>query len=218
MAANLKQAPPPGGKKDDKGPAGATPKAERAGMFSNVDRYMVLMGLGFGLISICAPVVGIHLYSKYFLVKETVKREYVLKLPPKPGPTAPLFATQITNLKGGRFLRYSVAIQYVANEHIWPTGGGGNAGATKKGNPLEQYEPLMKDVVVTTIGRHSATEMLEPDFREKLKGEIKTNINHELGTVYGDRSMGHDGMAAEEGQGSAMPEVLRVFFTEFVVS
>lgn len=216
MAANLKQAPTPGGKDEKK--AAPTAKAERAGMFSNVDRYMVMMGLGFGLISICAPVVGIHLYSKYFLVKETVKTEYVLKLPPKVGPSQPLFATQITNLKGGRYLRYSVVLQYVANEHLWPMGGGGSGGSTKKGNPLEQYEPLMKDVVVMTIGRHSAAEMLEPSFREKLKAEVRDNINKELGAVYGVKSMGHSGMAAGEGQGSAVPEVLRVFFTEFVVS
>jgi flagellar basal body-associated protein FliL len=210
MAANLKNAPPPSGKKDEK--AAGKPDKERW----SPDWKWVALGLGFALTSIGATVLGVHFYAQTFLVKETVRKEYVLKLPPKPGPSLPLMTTQVVNLKGGRYLRFSVVMQYVANEHLWPSGGGGNAGSSKKVDPMLRFEPLMKDVVVSTVSRHTATELLEPEGRERLKAEIRQNINHELKAAFGG-SMG-EGHGEEGAEGSNLPEVLRVFFTEFVVS
>lgn len=208
MAANLKNAPP-AGKKDDKG--AGKPEKERW----SPDWKWVALGLGFALTSIGATVLGVHFYAQNFLVKEVTKKEYVLKMPAKPGPSVSLFTTQVVNLKGGRFLRFSVVLQYAANEHLWPTGGGGSSGhgSSKAVNPLEKFEPLMKDVVVSTISRHSATELLDTEGRERLKAKIKANINHEIKAAFG-ASEGHGD--AEEG--SPLPEVMRVFFTEFVVS
>ena len=213
MAANLKNAPPAGGKKDEKG----APKPEKERW--SPDWKWVALGLGFALTSIGATVLGVHFYAQHFLVKEVTKKEYVLKMPAKPGPSVPLFTTAITNLKGGRYLRYSLVLQYAADEHLWPTGGGGSGGhgSGKPVNPLEKYEPLMKDVVVSTISRHSAAELLEPEGREQLKMKIKNNINHELKAAFGGGESGDGHGEAAEGA-AALPEVLRVFFTEFVVS
>lgn len=213
MAANLKNAPP-AGKKDDKG--SGKPEKERW----SPDWKWVALGLGFALTSIGATVLGVHFYAQNFLVKEVTKKEYVLKMPPKPGPSVPLFATQIVNLKGGRYLRFSIVLQYAADEHLWPTGGGGSGGhgGGKPTNPLEKYEPLMKDVVVSTISRHSAAELLEPEGREQLKMKIKANINHELKAAFGGAESMGDGHGDSAQEGAALPEVLRVFFTEFVVS
>lgn len=210
MAANLKNNPG-SGKKDEQRPAGVKPEKER---FSP-DWKWVALGLGFACTSIGATFLGVHFYVQNFLVKEKTRTEYVEKLPPKPGPTQPLFTTQIANLKGGRFLRYSVVLQFAANEALWPAGGGGAHGSSKLGNPIEKFEPLMKDVVVATVSKHTAVELLEPNGREALKGEIMRAINSEMIKVYGggNNSRGDSGEESE-----ALPEVLRVFFTEFVVS
>ena len=212
MAANLKNAPP-AGKKDEK--ASGKPEKERW----SPDWKWVALGLGFALTSIGATVLGVHFYAQNFLVQTKVEKQYVLKMPPKPGPSAPLITTGIVNLKGGRYLRYSVVLQYAANEHLWPTGGGGSGGhgSGKPTNPLEKYEPLMKDVVVSTISRHSAAELLEPEGRENLKAKIRANINHEIKAAFG-AAEGHGDGHGDAAEGQALPEVLRVFFTEFVVS
>ena len=77
--------------------------AAQDGRFAGLERQQQLDQLlgGFGF-----PVIGIQLApAKYTVIKE---KEFVEKLPAKPGITAPIVQGQIVNLKGGRFLRLSV--------------------------------------------------------------------------------------------------------------
>jgi flagellar basal body-associated protein FliL len=194
MAANLKKTPAE--KKDDKAPA------EKKGV--SLDLKWVLAGLGLVAITMGSVIIGIQLAPGKVVVKETVKREFVERII-KPGPSRPMLVDQVVNLRGGRYLRFSCVLQFAANEKLFPEGGGGGEG--KKVDPLEQYEPLMKDAIVSAVSERSAEELLSPSGKEKLKEEIKKRINHELGA----------GDAAESAE-HPVPEVIKVFFTNFVIS
>ena len=153
-------------------------------------------------------VVGGFLFVKNFMIKPEVKTQFVEKRI-APGPSFPLMNSQVVNLNGGRYLRFSCSIQYVENERIWPhEGGGGNAGP-KKVDPLLRYNDMMKDVVVSTISRHTATELMRPEGKERLKEEIKLRINQMMSETAGPHA---------DPLKQPVPEVYRIFFTEFVVS
>lgn len=201
MAANLKKSPD---KKEEKA-AGKSEKGER---FS-IDLKWVAMGLAMVFITICSVIVGIQLAPTKVITQTNIETKYVKELPLVPGPSVPLMASQIVNLNGGRYLRFSVVLQYTANEKIWPPVAAGGHGVEKGPNPLESYEPMMKDTVVSGVSMHSAQDLLNPLGKEKLKEELKEALNHQF------QMLGGHGGANDE---HPHPIVLRVYFTEFVVS
>ena len=208
MAANLKKGAE---KKDDKA---ADKKEKQEGGFA-LDMKWILAGLGLVAITMGSVIIGIQLApAKYTVIKE---KEFVEKLPAKPGKTVAMVAGQIVNLKGGRFLRFSVSLQFAKNEKLWPEGGGGSGGhgAAQAVNPLEPYEAMIKDKIVMVASKFTAEQLLTSQGKEQLKGAIKTAVNKELGHVtHASAHGGGGGGAAHEGE---TPEVVNVFFTDFVI-
>lgn len=225
MAANIKKSLD----KKEKGAADAGPK-------KGLDLKWILAAVGIGAIAMGGAIIGIQLAPAKVVTQIETKTEFVEKLPAKPGPSVPMMSGQVVNLKGGRYLRFSCVLQFAANEQLWPTGGGGNGGhGAKAVNPLENYEAMMKDVIVTTASRHTASELLTLTGKERLKTEIKVALNHEMGVPgYEDAvpaapaaapaakpashgSHGHGGGGGHDEESKGPPEVIRVFFTDFVI-
>lgn len=216
MAANIKKALD----KKEKGAADASPK-------KGMDLKWILAAVGIGAIAMGGAIIGIQLAPNKVIVHETERETFVEKLPAKPGPSIPMMAGQVVNLKGGHYLRFSCVLQFAANEKLWPAGGGGNHGAAKAVNPLENYEAMIKDVIVTTVSKHTAAELLTLAGKDRLKTEIKVAVNRELGVPGYDEAPMAPAEAAPHGHGhgggggehemTATPEVIRVFFTDFVV-
>jgi flagellar basal body-associated protein FliL len=220
VAANLKKGAEK--KTDDK----ATDKKEKkeGGGFS-LDLKWILAGLGLVAITMGSVIIGIQLApAKYTVVEKT---KLVEKLPAKPGKTVPIAQGQIVNLKGGRFLRFSVSLQFAKNEKLWPEGGGGSGGhGSKAPDPLEAHKDMMKDKIVMVASRFSAEQLLTAQGKEDLKRLIKSTINAELGHSLGGHGGDHHsampvahlggggGGGAEE---HPSPEVVNVFFTDFVI-
>jgi flagellar basal body-associated protein FliL len=206
MAANLKKG---ADKKDDKA---ADKKDKKEGGGFSLDLKWILAGLGLVAITMGSVIIGIQLApAKYIQVEKT---KLVEKLPTKPGPTTQIVTGQIVNLKGGRFLRFSVSLQFAKNEKLWPEGGGGGHGEGKKVDPLEQYKAMMQDKIVMMAGRFTAEQLLTSDGKEQLKHMIRSAINHELGHDLGGHEGGGGGGGEEE---HPAPEVINVFFTDFVI-
>lgn len=200
MAANLKKGAE---KKDEK----AADKKEKKEGGVGLDLKWILAGLGLVAITMGSVIIGIQLApAKYIQVEKT---KLVEKLPAKPGPTVGVVSGQIVNLKGGRFLRLSVSLQFAKNEKLWPEGGGGGHGEGKKVDPLEQYKAMMQDKIVLMASRFTAEQLLTSEGKEQLKHMIKSAINHDLG-----HDMEGGGGGEEE---HPAPEVLNVFFTDFVI-
>jgi flagellar basal body-associated protein FliL len=226
LATNLKKP----AEKDDKKSAEKVVKAAGAGGF---DVKWVLAGLGFIAITMGSVVFGVHIAQMMMTPKTQVRLvERIIK----PGPVVPVMASAVVNLKGGRYLRLSVALQFIANEKLWPSGGGGSGGhgAAKAVNPLEKYDALIKDSILGAAGGHSAEELLAPQGKEKLKREIRDRINAELKAASGGAddmhgaltpaapmvnvAMAGGGGGGEESHDPAYPEVLKVYFTDFVIN
>ncbi|MEB3198131.1 MAG: flagellar basal body-associated FliL family protein [Candidatus Sericytochromatia bacterium] len=234
MAENLKK-----DGKDEKKKGGMSP-----------DLKWIALGLGFALTTVGATFLGVHFYvSRFMLAKSQMDAQAVAAMHKHkarmPGPTVPILTSQIVNLKGGRFLKFSVSFQFLADEALWPTGGGGSHGA-KAVNPLEKFEAFFKDTAIETIAGYSAEELKTDAGRIGLRKKLKDNINQGLKRMYPPPPDPHAAPhtppepekkpAAEEeppaeeaggGGGDAaadphapkpLPEVMNVFFTEFVVS
>jgi flagellar basal body-associated protein FliL len=202
VAANLKKTAE---KKDDK--AGDKKDKKEGGV--SLDLKWILAGLGLVAITMGSVIIGIQLApAKYTVIKE---KEFVEKLPAKPGITAQVVTGQIVNLKGGRFLRLSVALQFAKNEKLWPEGGGGGHGEGKKADPLEGYKAMMQDKIVMVASRFTAEQLLTADGKEQLKHMVKSAINREL-----TGATGHEG-GGGGGEEHPTPEVVSVFFTDFVI-
>jgi flagellar basal body-associated protein FliL len=223
VAANLKK---PADKKDDKA---VDKKEKKEGGGFSLDLKWILAGLGLVAITMGSVIIGIQLAPAKYTVIE--KEKLVEKLPAKPGKTVPIVASQIVNLKGGRFLRFSVSLQFAKNEVLWPEGGGGSGGhGAKAPDPLEAHKDMMKDKIVLVASRFTAEQLLTVQGKEQLKNMIKGAINAELGhggmgSHGGDHHSaipaavvvttgGGGGGAAEE---HPTPEVVNVFFTDFVI-
>ena len=193
MAANLKKLAE---KKEEK-------KAAKAG--PSFDLKWVLAGLGLMAITMGSVIVGIQLAPNKLLVHEKESVKYVEKIV-KPGPTRPVLSSQVVNLKGGRYLRFSVALQFEANEKLWPAGGGGSGGhgAAKPVDPVLPFEPMIKDLIVMKTSKYTAAQLLTVEGKEMLKNDIKASINHELGGDHHDPE-------------HPVPVVYKVFFTDFVI-
>jgi flagellar basal body-associated protein FliL len=230
MAENLKK-----DGKDEKKKGGMSP-----------DLKWLALGFGFALTTVGASFLGVHFYVSQFMIakaKAAAEEEAKLHKPKvrSAGPSVPLLNSQIINLKGGRYLKFSIVLQYVQDDVLWPPGGGGNAGA-KKVDPLEKYGAFMKDVTIETIAGYSAEELKTDAGRSRLRTKIRDNLNAKLKEVFGPPPAppGQHAPAApaekkaeeapaEEGEGGGgnegehhgpppLPEVMNVFFTEFVVS
>lgn len=191
MAANLKKTPE---KKEEKGGQ----KAE--GQKVQLDLKWILAGLGLVAITMGSVIIGIQLAPPKQVIVE--KKTLVEKLPAKPGPAVPVFMGQVVNLNGGRYLRFSVVVQFAANDKLFPAGGGGGEG--KKKDPFEPYMAMMKDTCVTAASRHTADELLVPKGKDKLKDEIRGSLNSEFEQ---ERQNADD----------PVPEVIKVYFTDFVI-
>lgn len=220
MATNLKKP----AEKEDKKSMEKVVKAAGSGGF---DVKWVLAGLGFIAITMGSVVFGVHIAQMMMTPKTHVKLvERIIK----PGPVVPVMSAAVVNLKGGRYLRLSVALQFIANENLWPTGGGGSGGhgAAKPVNPLEKYDALIKDAILVAAGAHSAEELLAPHGKEKLKKEIRDRINAELKAANGGADDMHGALQVEvamaggggggDSHDPAYPEVLKVYFTDFVIN
>lgn len=206
MAANLKKG---ADKKDDKA---ADKKDKKEGGVS-LDLKWILAGLGLVAITMGSVIIGIQLAPAKYTVIE--KEKLVEKLPAKPGKTVSIVSGQIVNLKGGRFLRFSVSLQFAKDEALWPEGGGGSGGhGTKAPDPLEPHQAMMKDKIVMVASRFSAEQLLTTPGKEDLKRLIKNTINSEFG--HGGMGGAHGG-GGGDAQGGAKPEVVNVFFTDFVI-
>ena len=220
MATNLKKP----ADKEEKKSAEKVVKAAGAGGF---DIKWALAGLGFIAITMGSVVFGVHIAQLMMKPEtKTVLAERIIK----PGPVVPVLASQVVNLKGGRYLRMSVALQFIANEKLWPSGGGGSGGhgAAKPVNPLEKYEAMIKDTIISTVSSHSAAEILAPHGKEKLKKAIRDRVNAELKSSGGGDDMHHGAVRVEvamaggggggDSHDPAYPEVLKVYFTDFVIN
>jgi flagellar basal body-associated protein FliL len=229
MAENLKK-----DGKDDKKKGGMSP-----------DLKWLALGFGFAVTTVGATFLGVHFYVSQFMLAKAkmVAEEQAKEAAEKnkkhikmPGPILPLLTTQIVNLKGGRFLKFSVSLQFAANDVLWPPGGGGSGGA-KKVDPLEKYLPFLKDTTIETIVTFTAEELKNEAGRNAMRQQIKDNINSRMKKLYGPpptpkptpKPEGEEDASAEEDHGGGgggdaghgpepLPEVLNVFFTEFVVS
>jgi flagellar basal body-associated protein FliL len=195
MAANLK--------KEEK-------KAERAakgeGPRFSLDLKWLFAALGLALIVFSSVIIGVKVSVDHF-TKQTITKE-VEKPPALPGPIVQIVADGIVNLKGGRYCRFACSLQFNADKELFPDGGGGGEG--KKANPLERYEALLKDSIMTTISKHEATWLLDPENKEKLKLQIQVTLNNQLKEM-------HE-MAGEEGKKKPFPQIFKVYFTSFVIS
>lgn len=221
MAANLKKGAE---KKDDK----AADKKEKKEGGVALDLKWILAGLGLVAITMGSVIIGIQLAPAKYTVIE--KEKLVEKLPAKPGKTVAIMSGQIVNLKGGRFLRFSVSLQFAKNELLWPEGGGGSGGhGAKAPDPLEAHKDMIKDKIVMVASRFTADQLLTPQGKDDLKRLIKSTVNAELGHgMAGGGSSHHSAnqIAVETtfagGGGGASeehptPEVVNVFFTDFVI-
>lgn len=221
MATNLKK---PADKEDKKS---AEKVVKAAGSGGGFDIKWALAGLGFIAITMGSVVFGVHIAQ--LMMKPETKTVLVERII-KPGPVVPVLASQVVNLKGGRYLRLSVALQFIANQKLWPDGGGGSGGhgAAKPVNPLAKYEAMMKDTIISVVGSHSAEELLAAHGKEKLKKEIRDRLNAELKAAGGADDMHHGALSVEvamaggggggESHDPDHPEVLKVYFTDFVIN
>lgn len=80
------------------------------------------------------------------------------------GAIAPLDAF-VVNLKGGRFLRLQVQLEFV--ERDIP-------------NRLRQRAAIVRDAVITLLTTKSADDVLGQDGKERLRKELKTLLNEAL--------------------------------------
>ncbi|MEB3285155.1 MAG: flagellar basal body-associated FliL family protein [Candidatus Sericytochromatia bacterium] len=206
------------------------------------DLKWLALGFGFAVTTVGATFLGVHFYVSQFMlakakmVAEEQAKEAAKKHVRHPGPLLPLLNTQIVNLKGGRFLKFSVSLQFLANDALWPPGGGGSHGA-KKADPLEKYMPFFKDTTIETIVTFTADDLKNEAGRSSLRKKIKDNINSQMKKLYGPlptpkatpKPEGEETEAHGEEHGGGgggdehhgpepLPEVINVFFTEFVVS
>lgn len=206
MAANLKKSP------EEKKEKGKAADAERRG---GIDLKWIMAGLGLVAITMGSVIIGIQLAPGKVVIKETTKTMLVERIV-EPGPVVNVLQSQVLNLNGGRYLRLSVALQFVKNEKLWPDGGGGAGGhgAAKPKDPLENHHAMIKDTILTVVGRHTAAELLTPTGKEKLKDEVKMAINRELG----HNVKGYHGGGGGGDEAPAVPEVYKVYFTDFVVN
>ena len=199
MATNLKQ------KGGDKKPA-KEEKPASAGI--QLDLRWILAGLGLIVITMGSVILGVYLAPNKIIVQETEREVPVEKLPVKlvPGPSIPIALGEVVNLKDSHFLRFSVVFQFVASDKLFPPA----AGEKKKGsNPLDSYMPMMKDAIVSAASRHASEDLMSLQGKDKLKEEIKRDVNHEF-QAYADPD-------PQKAAANPVPEVLRVFFTDFVI-
>ena len=222
MAANLKKSP------EDK--KAKVEKAEGGSPKVNVDLKWILAGLGLVALTMGSVIIGIQLAPGKIVVRETTTTKFVQRVI-KPGPVINVLQSQVLNLAGGRCLRLSVALQFVADEKLWPEGGGGSGGhgAAKPKDPLEAHYAMIKDTIVMTASKHSSADLLAPSGKEKLKEEIKRALNREFGhdvaSVGGVHVEGSHGAHGDHGGGgggeeahASVPEVYKVYFTDFVIN
>lgn len=189
MATNLKKTPE---KKEDK-PA----KAETKGV--QFDLKWLLAGLGLVAITMGSVIIGIQLAPPKQVV--VVKKQLVQKLPPKPGLTENIFTGQVVNLQGGHYLRFSTDLQFAADDKVFPPA----SGEKKKGaDPLAAWLPMIKDTIVSESSRHASSDLLTPEGKDHLKSEIQDALNKQF-----------DGLRTDPDQPE--PEVIHVYFTDFVI-
>jgi flagellar basal body-associated protein FliL len=198
MVATLtRPAEKPSSKGPDKPPAPEKPQ---------VDLKWVLAALGLAVITMGSVVIGIQLAPNKILIKEQSSIQLVERII-KPGPTFQVMQGQVLNLQGGRYLRMSVALQFVENHDLWTPHNPGGHGASKPTDPVAPYSAMLKDVIISTASRHNAPELLALDGKERLKESLKLAINREWQSTHGAHGNGH----------TANPEVYRVYFTDFVI-
>lgn len=186
-------------------------KAEKAargegGRFS-VDIKLMLYGLGLAMIVFASVIMGVKVSVDHFTTKTVT-----VKVPQedyKPGPIVQMVNDQVVNLKDKRFLRFTCAVQFAADEHVFPDGGGGGHGG-KAANPLEPYEAMIKDTIITVASEQKGDFLLAPDGKEKLKFLMVHRLNHEFEKVL-------KGMERESGE-HHVPHVYKIYFTSFVIS
>jgi flagellar basal body-associated protein FliL len=181
-------------------------KGEGGGPRFSLDLKWLFAALGLALIVFSSVIIGVKVSVDHF-TQHTVTKE-VEKPAALPGPIVQIIADGVVNLKGGRYCRFACSLQFNADKELFPEGGGGGEG--KKANPLEKYEPLLKDTILTTIGKHDAAWLLEPENKDRLKLQLQVVLNNQLKEM-------HE-MSGEEGKKKPFPQVFKVYFTSFVIS
>jgi hypothetical protein len=163
---------------------------------SPVKWFALALGLG-------GVVIGSTILANMLVPREIVhKQEKMGHTSSAPGPSFNVCTGQVVNLTGGGYLRFGCAVQFAADENLFPAGGGGSHGAAK-GNPVERYEAMMKDVIVDLSSKRTAADLLSSEGKNKLKDEIKHDLNEEL--------------MAHASESHPAPYIMSVYFTEFVV-
>ncbi|HEY9722502.1 MAG TPA: flagellar basal body-associated FliL family protein [Oscillatoriaceae cyanobacterium] len=190
MATNLKKTPE---KKEEK-----AAKAETKGV--QFDLKWLLAGLGLVAITMGSVIIGIQLAPPKQVV--VVKKQLVQKLPPKPGLTENIFSGAVVNLLGGHYLRFSVDLQFAADDKVFPPAEGGEK--KKAADPLAAWLPMIKDTIVSEASRHASDDLLTPAGKDHLKAEIQDALNKQF-----------DGMKTDPD--TPEPEVIHVYFTDFVI-
>lgn len=200
MATNLKQ--------DKKAEARAA-KGEKGegGRRLPVSLQWLLAIAGLAVITMCSVIVGVKLSIDYFTNQTKTHTQYVKEIPPKPGPIFAIVNDQVVNLNGGRYLRFAVAMQFAQDDKVFPKG----EGEGKKVSPLDPYEALIKDTIVTITSKHTANNLLDPSGKDHLKEEIKASINQQMKALAVDPD-------DPDAKAHSVPMVYKVFFTSFVIS
>lgn len=197
MATNLKE-------KEKK--SGAPREKGEGGRFS-IDMKWLLASLGLAAIVFSSVVIGVKFSVDHFTNQTHTVTQFVKEVPPKAGPIFPIVNDQVVNLTGGRYLRFTAAIQFAEDEKVFAEAGGEG----KKVSPIAQYEALIKDTIVTVTSKHTATNLLDPSGKDRLKDEIKANINAQLKSIDAGRE-------ESEIKAHPLPVVYKIYFTSFVIS
>jgi flagellar basal body-associated protein FliL len=174
---------------------------------ARVDLKWLLMALAMAVIVFSSVVMGVKFSVDHFTNQTHTVTQFVKEMPPKPGPILPIVTDQVVNLAGGRFLRFTAAIQFVEDPAVFAEAGGEG----KKVSPIANYEALIKDAIVTVTSRHSADDLLNLTGKEKLKDELRTAINAQIKTI-------SDGREEAEIKLHPAPKVYKIYFTSFVIS
>lgn len=204
MASNLKKAP-------EKAPAAEGGKPARAAV--PFDLKWLFAIVGFVGLTAGSVVLGLSLAPM-----RTITREVAVDIPkPDPGPSFPLVADQVANLKGGGFLRYSLVVQFEKNEELFPAAGGKEGGKT---SPLADYEAALRDATLSAVGELTRAQAADVAQKQRFKETLKQALNAAIGW-----NIGADGQVRDRNGKPVpstaladikLPRVHQVYFTNWV--
>lgn len=172
-----------------------------------INSKVVLAAAGIAVISSLSSFVAIRFaMPKQVIIEKqtvTVNGEHGAghkEAEPAPGPvwTVGEFIVNLAD-PGRRYLKTTVVLQFNA-EGDGAKGGGGHGGGGSGGGDamaakMAPFEPILKDIIVSTLSRQTVDKLAAPLGKEALKDELKARINKEIPSI----------------------KVYKVYFTDFVI-